>query len=135
MKVKNEERIARLEAICDKMRAEEPDVQENALQAAILAKDEELAAALARMIRDKRLVESDGMLAFDRWGINVPEEVSMTTILPAFKALADGLKQLLRSDWAAYRQALRDLPQQEGFPFVINWPEAPDTEKDDEQTV
>ena len=135
MKVKNEERIARLEAICDKMRAEEPDVQENALQAAILVKDEELAAALARMIRDKLLVESDGMLAFDRWGINVPEEVSMTTILPAFKALADGLKQLLRSDWAAYRQALRDLPQQEGFPFVINWPEAPDTEKDDEQTV
>lgn len=135
MKVKNEERIARLEAICDKMRAEEPDVQENALQAAILAKDEELAAALARMIRDKLLVESDGMLAFDRWGINVPEEVSMTTILPAFKALADGLKQLLRSDWAAYRQALRDLPQQEGFPFVINWPEAPDTNKDDEQTV
>ena len=135
MKVKNEERIARLEAICDKMRAEEPDVQENALQAAILAKDEELAAALARMIRDKLLVESDGMLAFDRWGIKVPEEVSMTTILPAFKALADGLKQLLRSDWAAYRQALRDLPQQEGFPFVINWPEAPDTEKDDEQTV
>ena len=135
MKVKNEERIARLEAICDKMRAEEPDVQENALQAAILAKDEELAAALARMIRDKRLVESDGMLASDRWGINDPEEVSMTTILPAFKALADGLKQLLHSDWAAYRQALRDLPQQEGFPFVINWPEAPDTEKDDEQTV
>ena len=135
MKVKNEERIARLEAICDKMRAEEPDVQKNALQAAILVKDEELAAALARMIRDKLLVESDGMLAFDRWGINVPEEVSMTTILPAFKALADGLKQLLRSDWAAYRQALRDLPQQDGFPFVINWPEAPDTEKDDEQTV
>ena len=135
MKVKNEERIARLEAICDKMRAEEPDVQENALQAAILAKDEELAAALARMIRDKRLVESDGMLASDRWGINDPEEVSMTTILPAFKALADGLKQLLHSDWAAYRQALRDLPQQEGFPFVINWPEAPDTKKDDEQTV
>ena len=135
MKVKNEERIARLEAICDKMRAEEPDVQENALQAAILVKDEELAAALARMIRDKLLVESDGMLAFDRWGINVPEEVSMTTILPAFKALADGFKQLLHSDWAAYRQALRDLPQQEGFPFVINWPEAPDTKKDDEQTV
>lgn len=135
MKVKNEERIARLEAICDKMRAEEPDVQENALQAAILVKDEELAAALARMIRDKLLVESDGKLAFDRWGINVPEEVSMTTILPAFKALADGFKRLLCSDWAAYRQALRDLPQQEGFPFVINWPEAPDAKKDDEQTV
>ena len=59
MKVKNEERIARLEAICDKMRAEEPDVQENALQAAILVNDEELAALIARIIRNRKLQESD----------------------------------------------------------------------------
>ena len=28
--------------------------------------------------------------------------------------------------WAAYRQALRDVPQQEGFPTDINWPEQPE---------
>ena len=27
--------------------------------------------------------------------------------------------------WAAYRAALRDVPQQPGFPEVIDWPEAP----------
>jgi len=28
--------------------------------------------------------------------------------------------------WAVYRQALRDVPQQSGFPEEINWPEAPE---------
>jgi hypothetical protein len=27
--------------------------------------------------------------------------------------------------WATYRQALRDVPQQAGFPDNITWPEAP----------
>lgn len=29
------------------------------------------------------------------------------------------------SDWATYRQALRDLPTQEGFPYNITWPTKP----------
>lgn len=27
--------------------------------------------------------------------------------------------------WATYRQALRDVPQQAGFPDNITWPEVP----------
>ena len=27
--------------------------------------------------------------------------------------------------WAAYRQALRDLTKQEGFPFTVVWPQEP----------
>jgi hypothetical protein len=27
--------------------------------------------------------------------------------------------------WATYRQALRDITEQEGFPEIINWPTAP----------
>jgi len=27
---------------------------------------------------------------------------------------------------AIYRQALRDIPQQEGFPYNVVWPEKPD---------
>lgn len=27
--------------------------------------------------------------------------------------------------WATYRQALRDMPEQNGFPWDIQWPEAP----------
>jgi len=30
------------------------------------------------------------------------------------------------SAWAAYRQALRDVPQQSGFPENIVWPVSPD---------
>lgn len=30
-----------------------------------------------------------------------------------------------RTQWAAYRQALRDVPQQEGFPWAVEWPVAP----------
>ena len=31
-----------------------------------------------------------------------------------------------RAAWAAYRQALRDVPQQDGFPETVEWPQAPD---------
>jgi hypothetical protein len=27
--------------------------------------------------------------------------------------------------WADYRQSLRDVPSQEGYPDSVNWPEAP----------
>lgn len=32
----------------------------------------------------------------------------------------------LANEWRVYRQALRDVPQQVGFPMVIDWPVAPD---------
>lgn len=31
-----------------------------------------------------------------------------------------------KSVWAAYRQALRDVPTQSGFPWQINWPVKPE---------
>lgn len=133
MKIKNEERIARLEAICDKMRSEEPDVQKKAYEDACAAEDEELAAALARIIRNRLLASSDSQVAFDRFGIELPETISATTMLKALKDFFDGLNQLLKSDWAEYRQALRDLPEQAGFPFNITWPETPDTEQNDDE--
>jgi hypothetical protein len=30
-----------------------------------------------------------------------------------------------KAEWAAYRQALRDVPAQAGFPVTINWPVIP----------
>lgn len=41
----------------------------------------------------------------------------------ALKALESGV---VASDMASYRQALRDVPQQEGFPNSINWPAKPE---------
>ena len=61
--------------------------------------DEELAAAI-RAERDALLVQTDWTQLPD-----VPEST--------------------REAWADYRQALRDIPQQEGFPRTVNWPEKP----------
>lgn len=36
--------------------------------------------------------------------------------------------QAARAAWAAYRQALRDVPQQEGFPETIEWPQMPENQ-------
>jgi len=32
----------------------------------------------------------------------------------------------LSAEWATYRQALRDVPSQAGFPNSINWPTEPE---------
>jgi len=35
------------------------------------------------------------------------------------------LDDAARAAWAVYRQALRDVPQQAGFPGAVTWPEGP----------
>lgn len=38
------------------------------------------------------------------------------------------LTQLERAAWASYRQGLRDVPAQSGFPESVVWPASPDSE-------
>lgn len=38
---------------------------------------------------------------------------------------AADIPQATKDKWAPYRQALRDIPEQEGFPFNVVWPEKP----------
>jgi len=33
----------------------------------------------------------------------------------------------IKSEWAAYRQALRDVPEQPDFPYNIVWPDKPNS--------
>ena len=40
-----------------------------------------------------------------------------------------------RDAYRAYRQALRDIPEQEGFPETITWPELPSVTKADPDPV
>jgi hypothetical protein len=35
------------------------------------------------------------------------------------------LTPALQDEWAVYRQALRDVPSQQGYPATVNWPTAP----------
>lgn len=60
----------------------------------------EEAIALARKTRDSLLSESD------------------------WTQLADS--PVNKEAWASYRQSLRDVPQQEGFPLNIVWPQKPE---------
>ena len=79
--------------------------------------------------------------------IETIEDVSMT----AEEARAERDKLLAETDWTqvldapidaetreayrAYRQALRDIPEQEGFPAAITWPELPSVTKADPDPV
>ena len=67
----------------------------------IAAKDAEQAKAV-RQERDKRLADCD-------WRV--------------IKALESNIPQDF--EWAAYRQALRDISTQPGFPWDITWPDTP----------
>ncbi|MGN1318898.1 MAG: phage tail assembly chaperone, partial [Lachnospirales bacterium] len=35
------------------------------------------------------------------------------------------LGEVVNGEWAVYRQALRDIPEQEGFPFDVKFPSQP----------
>jgi len=84
-----------------------------------------------------------GALAFDgKWSIADQEMVNrhqqLKTRIMADDVRAERNSKLSSSDWtqiddapvdkaawAEYRQALRDLTIQDGFPFVVIWPEKP----------
>jgi hypothetical protein len=34
-------------------------------------------------------------------------------------------QQPVPETWAAYREALRDIPEQSGFPYAVQWPQMP----------
>ena len=81
----------------------------------------DIAAAAVRAIRDQLLKDSDAAMALDRLGLVVPSGSTFSSWLSFLKGLGDVLSNRV----AIYRQALRDLPNQPGFPFDIDWPEKP----------
>ena len=77
--------------------AEEETARDTEEAAYLAGADDRLAAEA----RDKR----NGLLAATDWTAN--SDVTMTT------------------EMTAYRQALRDVPTQAGWPTTVNWPTAP----------
>ena len=114
-------RLARVEAMANAQKAELIETMQKAYSNACESLNEEKAAALARKLRDKLLDASDKEMSLDRLGI----DTSSTT-----KFIAS-LTTIFKSKWAEYRQALRDLPEQEGFPFNVKFPVSPDNEEDE----
>ena len=96
----NAKDFAKMLKITELVRNQQTDVLEKAYLAAVETEDEELAANAVRAYRNKLLDESDKMMVQDRPIENVQE-------------------------WRNYRQSLRDVPEQEGFPFDVEFPVQP----------
>lgn len=114
-------RLAKAEAMASMQKAQLPEVLENAYQAACDSGNEQAAADAARTLRNKLLDLSDKEMSLDRLGLDTSSVIDFLA----------SLKQIFSSDWVVYRQALRDLPQQEGFPFDIVFPVSPDKKEDE----
>lgn len=90
------------------------------LEAAKSAEYDALAAAI-REKRDKLLAETDARMCIDRMGLKVPSG----TTFSAWLSFLSGLGGVLSGAWASYRQALRDIPNQPGFPYNVEFPTPP----------
>lgn len=114
-----------MEKLFEQERSKAQDILLNGYKKAVEEQDEECAAELARKIRDKYLEETDKEMVFDRMGLEVPEGSAFTEWLSFLKRMGDALT----NNWSEYRQQLRDLPEQVGFPLDIKWPEKPEKTK------
>lgn len=112
-------RLARMESICNQIKSEMEDVMQKTYEQAVADNDTDRAAEMARKIRNHLLDKSDAQMSLDRIGLN-------TSTTTAFLA---SLKNIFNNDWAVYRQHLRDITAQDGFPFNIDWGTAPDAEE------
>ena len=98
-------------------KAELEETLRAAYAAACEEQNEEDAAAYARKLRNKLLADSDAQMSLDRLALDLST---------ATKFIAS-LSKIIKGAWAAYRQALRDLPTQAGFPFNVEFPKPPDS--------
>lgn len=79
-------------------------------------------AAEVRAKRDALLAETDKEMCLDRLGLTSPEGSTVTAWIGFLKTIASAVF----GPMAKYRQALRDIPQQEGFPYDVTFPVPPE---------
>lgn len=86
----------------------EEEVEWDAMEAEWNSGANDRAAAEVRKERDVRLMESD-------WVV----------VKAVDQNAQDGLGIQIPQVWIDYRQALREIPQQDGFPLNVIWPNEP----------
>ena len=93
-----------------------------------ISEDYDRAAADVRARRNLLLARTDKEMCLDRLGLTSPEGSTFTAWIGFLKTIASAVF----GPMAKYRQALRDIPQQEGFPYDVTFPEFPgEAEADD----
>lgn len=85
-------------------------------------KDYNEVAAEIRTKRNELLKESDAEMCIDRLGIEIPETINATNLLTVVTSVFKGIGSILNNNMSKYRQELRDITKQEGFPYKIVWP-------------
>lgn len=91
------------------------------MQEALTTGDLERAAQLARAKRDRLLLDVDKQGSIYRLELEEPTGTNFSAWLPTLKKLTG----TFGNAWAEYRRKLLDVPQQEGFPAQIDWPDMP----------
>ena len=61
-------------------------------------------------------------MCIDRLGLKLPSDLSMTNIISSLKQFFEGFSDVCNGKMAKYRQELRDVTKQEGFPYNVVWP-------------
>lgn len=88
-------------------------------------KDYEEKASEIRAKRDKLLSDTDKEMVLDRLGLNLPANITATSMLSAVKNFFSTISDIVSGDMARYRQELRDITEQDGFPYNVIFPEKP----------
>ena len=108
-------RLARVEAMANAQKAELMETLWRMYETACSQQDAQQAAALVRKIRNRLLDNTDKEMSLDRLGLDTS---SAATFIAS-------LIRIFNGDWAQYRQALRDITKQAGFPFAVTFPTPP----------
>lgn len=114
-------RLARAEAMANASKAELMETLQRAYENACQEQDEEQAAELARKIRNRLLDSTDKEMSLDRLGLDISTPTKFIA----------SLANIFSGAWVKYRQALRDIPEQAGFPFNIELPTPPETTEEE----
>lgn len=86
----------------------------------------------AQEVREKRnelLKETDAEMCLDRMGLKIPEGSTFSSWITFFKDLG----KTISGDMAKYRQELRDITKQAGFPYNVVFPVNPSTKEESEE--
>lgn len=89
-------------------------------------------ASKVRAERNKLLAETDKEMCLDRMGLDIPDNITATNLLTVVIKVFKALREILIGENAQYRQELRDLTKQEGFPYNVVFPIKPDSKESEE---
>lgn len=86
-------------------------------------RDYEETAKKVRSKRNEMLAESDKEMCLDRLGVAQPSGSAFSDWL----AFLQRISSVMFGEMARYRQELRDITKQQGFPYDVKFPEKPET--------